>query len=87
MESERRGRSCRLPTVNHRVPTRLLLEHSFTVNGARVFNSLPKEIRGYDGPLNDFKAKIDAYLVGIHDRPYLPQYYISVLSNRLTDIK
>ena len=65
VESERKGRSCRLPSVSHRVPTRSLLEHSFTVNGAKVTNSLPKEIRGCEGSLNGFKARIDAYLVSI----------------------
>ena len=87
VESERRGRSCRLPAVNQRVPTRTLLEHSFAVKGAKVFNSLPKEIRGYDGSLNGFKARIDTYLVSIPDRPYLPHYYLNVLSNSLTDIQ
>ena len=64
VHSERRGRSCAVPAVNLGAPAAVqtMLERSHVVNGARLFNSLPKSLRDCDGSLDQFKRGLDSYL-------------------------
>ena len=49
------------------------------------FNSIPKNIRDFDGSLAKFKRRLDKFLATVPDRPILPQYYQCSASNGLVD--
>ena len=84
-ESARRGQYCSIPAVNNRAPAavRSSIERSLPVQGARLFNSLPKHLREFRGSLAAFKNGLDQHLKNVPDRPYLPHYYMSELGNSL----
>ena len=82
----RRGRRLAIPWINNRapMPTQNLLEQSLPINGARIYNALPKSLREYNGSLLGFKTRLDEYLQTVPDKPYLSQYSLSVWSNSLS---
>ena len=71
-EGERRGLECIVPSLAG-VPGRLqtIRECSFAVNGPRLFNSIPKNIREYIGSPDSFKKRLDNFLLAIPDVPVL----------------
>ena len=85
VESNRRGRYCRLPAVNRRasVVVQSMLEHSLPIQGAKIFNSLPQHLRDCTASLGVFKAGLDDYLRSVLDQPYLPHYPSRTLSKSL----
>ena len=75
MKSERRGREVVIKPARGKQSIQTLRENSFQVNGAKVFNSLPKKIRNLTNiPLEEFKSKLDSYLETLPDEPQLPNY-------------
>ena len=67
--SERRGlhpRQCATKHTKHIFQT--LYDSSFTVLAPRLFNTLPKSIRG-EARFEPFKSKLTAYLLSIPDQP------------------
>ena len=85
--SERRGLECRIPNVirTASVRVRSLKESSFIVHGPRLFNSLPKDVRNFEGSLNALENKLDKFLRTVPDKPALPHYVQSSASNSLLD--
>ena len=83
--NERRGRLCRVPPANNRAMVRLqtLREASLPVAGPRLFNCLPQEIRNYEGTLDGFKGRLDAFLSTLPDTPRLPAYHQQAQSNSI----
>ena len=71
--NERRGRSVAVPNLNRngRKYIQTLREQSFQINGARLFNTLPKDIRNMNICQEDFKAALDKYLSSVPDQPRL----------------
>lgn len=70
----RLGRKCKLPSVPH---GRLgkIRDASLPINGARLFNALPKHIRNLTGvKLLSFKNALDTFLSSVPDQPQLPGY-------------
>ena len=84
-ESLRRGRLCAIPKINRRAPASVqtLLEGSLPINGAKIFNSLPRSLRECEGGLSAFKGRLDEYLRSVPDCPYLPHYQLPSLTNSL----
>ena len=68
--SDRRGLYVNVPPIlkhtKHRFQT--LYDSSFTVFAPRLFNTLPKNIRG-ENRFEPFKSKLTAYLLSIPDQP------------------
>ena len=86
----RRGRECNIPKISTTAPTRIqnIRRASFTVNGPRIFNSLPQYIRDTTKcDKNIFKAHLDHYLQQVPDQPLIPGYtaYRMCDSNSLID--
>ena len=82
--SDRRGREVIILPARGKQGIQTLRENSFQVNGARIFNSLPKKIRNLSKiPLDDFKSKLDSYLETLPDEPNLPDYTPS-MCNQVT---
>ena len=70
ISSERRGRECRVPPTKGKMGVKGLREQSFQVHGPQLFNALPKDIRNLQKiSLDDFKSKLDQYLMTIPDQP------------------
>ena len=46
-----------------------LKENSMAVEGAKIFNGLPMDLRNYIGPKDKFKSYLDKYLTNIPDTP------------------
>ena len=69
--SQRRGRYCKIPSLNNRssAHVRTLKECSFSVNGPKIFNMMPRNVRDFDGSLHSFKKKLDKYLEVVADEP------------------
>lgn len=88
--SARTGVTVRLPVYNRKIPTKVwkLKEGSLPYQGAKLFNCLPKQLRGMTGcSLQKFKKCLDAFLKTISDEPMLQGYPGSVtLSNSLTKV-
>ena len=73
--NERRGWLCEIPPINGRETQRLktLREKSFNINGPKLFNALPSSIRNTSKcSFEDFKMKLDQWLVNIPDQPRTP---------------
>ena len=88
--SARTGVTVRLPVYNRKIPAQVwkLKEGSLPYQGAKLFNCLPKQLRGMTGcSLQKFKKGLDAFLKKISDEPMLQGYPGSVtLSNSLTKV-
>ena len=83
-DSDRRGREIAVPHFKGTQRIQTLRERSFQVNGARIFNSLPKAIRNLRRlSVVDFKSKLDEYLQTLPDEPKLPSY-IPGVCNQIT---
>ena len=69
--NERLGRRCAVPRLlpGGRAAIQTLREHSFQVNGPRLFNSLPKRLRNMKTSQEEFKESLDAFLETIPDQP------------------
>ena len=70
-ENQRQGRKCKIPALkpNGRKSVQTLREQSFQINGARLFNSIPKDIRNIRICQESFKEALDNYLSSIPDQP------------------
>ena len=71
-ESSRNGRMCIIPSMAKRTSTHLtnIREGSFCIDGTRLFNSVPKEIRDLTGVgVPKFKEKLDEFLSAVPDEP------------------
>ena len=83
-DSDRRGREIAVPHFKGTQRIQTLRERSFQVNGARIYNSLPKSIRNLRRlSVVDFKSKLDEYLQTLPDEPKLPNY-TPVVCNQIT---
>ena len=69
--NERLGRKVKIPSLvqNGRKGIQTLRENSFQINGARLFNSLPKKIRNIKYSQDDFKEAMDSYISDVPDQP------------------
>ena len=75
MYNRRRGRYCKVPLVSSTAPgkIRTIRFGSMGINGPRVFNSLPTNIRNTSGcSVDSFKAVLDRHLSQIPDQPRIP---------------
>ena len=74
-ENERLGRRCQIPKLKSqgRQAIQTLREQSFQINGARIYNSLPKILREITGNQDKFKYELDKFLTNITDHPRLGQ--------------
>ena len=75
--SVRLGRMCEIPKTSSSGPAniRSLLEGSFCIQGAKLFNAIPKSIRNLtDIDILTFKTKLDEFLQTIADEPLCPGY-------------
>ena len=75
--SLRSGRHCVIPPISTSASTRInsLREGSLCINGAKLFNLLPKHVRDISGvELPVFKKELDAFLATIPDEPLSPGY-------------
>ena len=72
----RRGRFCSIPALKTRAKAgmKTMVDASFAVMGPRLFNSLPKYLRNFQGSLESFKSKLDKYLRTVPDQPALLKY-------------
>jgi hypothetical protein len=70
-ENERLGRRCEIPKLisNGRMAIQTLREQSFQINGARLFNRLPRKIREIRRSKDDFKEALDSFLSTVPDQP------------------
>ena len=70
LQTERRGRELKIPPLKGKTSVRSLREQSFQVNGPRLFNSIPKEVRNMTKvSVEEFKVKLDKFLEKIPDQP------------------
>ena len=55
------------------VPARLqtIREYSFAVMGPRLFNSIPRDIREFQGTPEALKRRLDKFLLTVPDMPVL----------------
>ena len=84
----RHGRKCKLRNVE-RSTYQSLISSSLSVQGPRLFNSLPRYIRNINNCTKDyFKQKLDEFLSRIPDEPLIPNYVgmRRAESNSLVDI-
>ena len=77
--SERRGRYCVVPNLPNTnicsAKVKTIRENSFSVQGPKLFNCLPKSIRDLSGvSVDSFKQHLDKLLTHIPDRPGVPGY-------------
>ena len=72
-EDSRLGRRCQLPPLV-RSGEGTLRDQSFVVMGPKLFNELPVEMREFNGSLEGFKHRLDAFLNQVDDKPPLPGY-------------
>ena len=72
-ENVRLGRKCDIPKLakNGRMAIQTLRDQSFQVNGARLFNCIPKNIRNIKRDQDLFKSELDKFLSSIPDQPRL----------------
>ena len=76
-DSNRRGIVCIIPPIINQAPARIktIKDNSFLVQGPRLFNTLPRDIRAmHDCTTNQFKNHLDCYLRNLPDEPPLPGY-------------
>ena len=74
-ENMRTGIKASVPKINNTLPlkVRSMKEQSFNVEGPKLFNCMPQEIRDFNSdsqnPAHSFKNKLDAFLTKIPDQP------------------
>ena len=81
-EGSRVGKRCPLPPLN-RNRMGSTRDKSFVTRGPIIYNSLPKDLREYEGSLDTFKRKLDRFLEGITDKPPVPGYRDAAEGNSL----
>ena len=71
LDNERLGRKVLIPSLkrNGRKAIQTLREQCFQINGARLFNCLPKQLRNINTCQEDFKEALDKYLSSVPDQP------------------
>ena len=70
--TEYKGRKVKLPKLKGSQSVKTLRETSFSVRGAKIFNSLPLMVRNYGGAgatLEEFKTILGEYLNRVPGRP------------------
>ena len=80
--TDRTGRICSVPTPapNASIRVQSLRDQSFQVQGPKLFNSLPWDLRNTTNcSLNSFKNKLDKFLAVFPDEPLTQKYYSSPL--------
>ena len=74
--SERRGREVKIPPIKGtKGKIQNLRENSFQIQGPRLFNCLPKSVRGISKvSIDDFKQHLDRFLEKLPDEPKVENY-------------
>ena len=88
MQSPRRGRLVEVAQHHREAPAavRRAREASLSVQGAKLFNLLPRHIRDMDtGTPDQFKAQLDSWLENVPDQPTVPGRQRSAATNSLVD--
>ena len=69
-EDQRRGQTVKVESIDG-TNTRFksIKKASFKIEGAQIFNAMPKDIRGYMGSKESFKRNLDNFLSTIPDEP------------------
>ena len=62
------------PHKGHLMRYRTLREKSLTVEGPRLYNSLPMSLRNHCGTYESFKATLDTFLKIVPDKPLGAEY-------------
>ena len=88
--SDRKGTECQIPSMrSSRVMDRVqsMIDNSLVVKGPKLFNTLPRELRDFDGNQEKFKKMLDDFLMKIPDQPVLPSdvYVQEASSNSLLE--
>ena len=86
--SDRRGRQISVAPYPRNSPAsvRNARESSMQVQGARLFNSLPRYIRDIStGSVESFKTELDGWLDSIPDQPTIPNMSRSAVTNSILD--
>ena len=83
--STRGDKLCRIPSISRSSSAKIrsIIEHSFAVNGVKLFNSLPPNLRNFQGKFATFKLKLDKVLSQVYDKPCTPGYHQSAASNSI----
>ena len=84
----RHGRKCSIRLVE-RGPYRSIINGSLSIQGARLFNSLPRYIRNLSGCSKEhFKRNLDKFLATIPDEPQIKSHvgFRCTDSNNLVDM-
>ena len=74
--SRRIGRMITIPKPTGTESFKTLNERSLGIEGAKLFNSMPRCIREHAGSLDSFKTKLDKFLQLIPDEPRGDSYMI-----------
>merc|ERR1719319_729650 len=82
--NERLGRRCVVPPLlpQGRAAIQTLREHSFQVDGPRLFNVLPKKIREMRTGMEDFKEALDLFLMAVPDQPRMGSLVPAAVNQR-----
>ena len=83
--SVRMDRVCRVPAINTSSTAKIrnMVEHSFAVQGPKLFNCLTPALRNFQGSFQAFKTKLDIFLSKVPDKPCTPGYHQSAASNSI----
>ena len=85
----RHGRLVELPHLlptSCPAPVKKKRENSMKIKGAKLFNLLPREIRGMDGvSVERFKSGLDDWLSSVPDQPTIPGRQRAAQTNSLID--
>ena len=87
-QSPRRGRLIEVAQYHCEAPAAVkkAREASLSVQGAKLFNLLPRHIRDMDtGTTDQFKSELDSWLGNIPDQPTIPGRQRSSATNSLVD--
>ena len=87
-QHERRGRLMKLAPLCNTSPAavRKARESSLRVRGAKLFNTIPRDLRDtVTGTTDQFKAKLDEWLSNIPDQPSIPGRLRAAATNSLLD--
>ena len=85
--SDRRGRLAVVSPYHSKAPAlvRKAREASLSVKGAKLFNSIPQQLRDMNGKAEQFKSGLDKWLSTIPDEPSIPDRQRAALTNSLLD--
>ena len=83
--SVRGDKICRIPAISTHASARNknLVEKSLPVQGPKLFNCLPVQLRNFDGSFEVFKTRLDKFLNDIPDKPCITGYHQSAVSNSI----